>query len=182
MSKADKYIKLDIACGNNKQKGFTGIDISHDSKADIVHDLLSYPWPIDDGQVEEAFCSHYLEHVPHGNGYHDPFWDFFNELYRVLKPKGTAQFITPYYASVRAFQDPTHMRMITEPTYFYLSQKWRKLNKLEHYPVRCNFEVINLDHAMDPKIVQGRSSEAVQQMVMQSWNIVSDLVVTIKKI
>lgn len=181
MSIPAKSIKLDIACGNNKQKGFIGIDISPDSKADIIQDLNTYPWPIEDNSVEQAFCSHYLEHIPHGNGYEDPFWDFFDELYRILKPKGTVTFITPYYASARAFQDPTHMRFITEPTYFYLSRKWRKANKLDHYPIKANFDVLKLDHSIDPNVIQGRSQEAVQQLAMQNWNIINDLVVTIKK-
>lgn len=176
-------MRLDLACGNNKQEGFTGVDITQKgTQADIQHDLLSYPWPFEDKSVSEVFNSHYLEHIPHGNGYEDPFWDFFNELYRIMKPKATATFVTPYYASMRAFQDPTHMRMITEVTYLYLDQKWRKLNKLEHYPIKAKFRIEKIDHATDPSIVSGKSNEALQQMVAHQWNVVSDLVVTIKKV
>lgn len=175
-------MKLDIACGNNKQKGFEGIDISSDSQADKVHDLMQFPWPIEDNQVEEAFASHYLEHIPHGNGYNDPFFSFFNELYRIMKKGGKATFITPYYMSGRAFQDPTHNRYITEATYLYLDPKWRKANKLEHYPITAKFKVIGMDHGTDPQIVHGRSTEALQNMGLRYWNVINDLVVTIKKL
>jgi hypothetical protein len=39
-------MNLDIACGQNKADGWVGIDIAADTHADIVHDLLSFPWPI----------------------------------------------------------------------------------------------------------------------------------------
>lgn len=178
-----KY-KLDLACGNNLQKGFVGIDIvgKPDSQAEIVWDLMKFPWEFaEDNSVDEVFASHYLEHIPHGNGYNDPFWNFFDELYRILKPGGTAKFITPYYASVRAFQDPTHLRFITEPTYNYLNKKWRcELNALSHYPVKCDFEIIKIDHAVSEEMT-GKSQEAVAYLAMHNWNVIMDLQVTLRK-
>jgi hypothetical protein len=57
-------MKLDIACGQSKAPGFTGIDIAALPGVDIRYDLRHFPWPIADASVEEAYCSHYLEHVP----------------------------------------------------------------------------------------------------------------------
>lgn len=177
-----KFYSLDLACGNNKQKGFIGVDFpKKGTQADIEHDLLKFPWPFKDNSVDSMFCSHFLEHIPHGNdGHNDPFFQFFDEVYRVLKPGGTFQSVTPYYMSGRAFQDPTHQRFITEATFLYLTKDWRKLNKLEHYPVSCNFTIEKIDHAVSEEF-RGRSQEAVQYEAQHSWNVVNDILVTLRK-
>ena len=173
--------RVDLECGNNKQKGFIGIDITKiGTQADIAHNLLTFPWPFDDNSVDETFCSHFLEHIPHGDGYHDPFWDFFNELWRILKPGGIAKFVTPYYASVRAFQDPTHTRMITEPTYNYFNKAWRAMNKLEHYPIHSEFNIIKIDHAVSEEM-NGKAADAVSYQALHFWNVIMDIMVTIQK-
>lgn len=174
--------KLDLGCGRNLQKGFTGVDIVGKPQTDahIVHDLMSFPWPFKDNSIKEVHSSHYLEHIKHGDGYHDPFFQFFDELYRILKPGGLARFVVPYWSSVRAIQDPTHMRSIGEPTFFYLSQQWRKMNKLEHYPIKCNFDLVKVDHAISEEFV-GRAQDAVAYQAMHNLNVVNDIMVTIKK-
>lgn len=181
MTKLNKK-RLDIACGNNLQKGFIGIDIvgKPESQAEIVHDLLTFPWPFEDNSIDETFCSHFLEHIPHGNGYNDPMFEFMDELYRVLKPGAGATFICPYYTSVRAFQDPTHQRFINEPMFNYFNEDWRKLNKLTHYPIKCNFEIIKLDHAIAEEL-NGKAQDAIAYQAMHMWNVVMDLQVTLRK-
>lgn len=180
MVKKDKA-KLDLGCGNNLQPGFTGVDITKKgTKADIEHNLMEFPWPFKDSSVKEMFCSHYIEHIPHGDGYHDPLFQFMDEIYRILKPKGTITFVAPYYTSVRAFQDPTHLRFISEPMFLYFQKAWRKMNKLEHYPVKCNFEVIKVDHAVSEEFM-GKAQDAVSYQAMHSWNVVNDILITLRK-
>ena len=184
MVKKELY-KLDLACGNNKgggQKGFIGVDVTKEgTQADIEASLLEFPWTFtEDNSVDEIFCSHFIEHIPHGDGYHDPFFQFFDEVFRILKPGGVAKFVIPYYSSVRAFQDPTHMRYIGEPTFFYLTKKWRKINKLEHYPVKCDFEVVKMDHAVSEEML-GKAQDAVAYQAMHMWNVVNDIQVTLRK-
>ena len=65
---------------------------------------------------------------------------FFNECYRILKPGGKMRHLHPYYKSVRAVQDPTHKwPPISENSYFYWDKEWREMNKLDHYPINCDF-------------------------------------------
>jgi predicted SAM-dependent methyltransferase len=124
-------LKLDIACGKNKKPGFTGVDIWEG--ADIVVDLEKFPWPFEDNSVDEIFCSHYIEHTP-------DLISFANELFRILKVGAKAEIIAPYYSSIRAWQDPTHLRAISENTFLYFNKGWREINKLDHYPIVSDFD------------------------------------------
>lgn len=124
-------LKLDIACGKNKKNGFVGVDIW--DGADIIVDLEKFPWPFPDNSVDEIFCSHYIEHTP-------DLISFANELYRIMKVGAKAEIIAPYYSSIRAWQDPTHLRAISENTFLYFNKEWRNINKLDHYPIVADFD------------------------------------------
>ena len=182
-----KLLKYDLGCGNNLgggQKGFIGIDITKKgTKADIEYDLLKFPWLFaKDDSVDEIFCSHFIEHIPHGNGSQDPFFEFFNETYRILKPNAIARFVTPYYTSIRATQDPSHQRSISEATYLYFMKDWRKQNGLEHYPIKCNFQIIQVGPAGLYPDWEGRPQEAVQYAMAHYWNVALDIMAILKKI
>lgn len=177
--------KLDLACGQRKQAGFKGIDISTESDADIIHDLLDFPYPIKANSVQEISCQHFVEHIPHyrpewpkGS---DGFFLFFDELYRIMKKGGTARFLHPYVMNVRAFWDPTHVRFIHEATWYYLDKKWREMQGLDHYMVKADFEVITVDGMGMSDEFMSRSPD--QQALQRSsyWNVIPDLQVTLKK-
>jgi len=160
-------MKLDIACGDNKKEGFIGIDIAAIPSVDIVHDLNVYPWPIEDESVDEAWCSHYIEHVP-------DLMKFMNEVYRIMKKGSIVTFISPYYSSVRCWQDPTHVRAISEQTYLYYNAEWRKINKLEHYPIDCDFTPHQWAHQWNVAWAS-RSQEAKNFALQHYNNVVDDL-------
>lgn len=126
-----KRIKLDLACGKNKKKGFIGVDVWEG--ADLVCDLESFPWPFENDSVDEVFCSHYIEHVPN-------LVSFANELHRIMRPGARATIVAPYYSSIRAWQDPTHLRAISENTFLYFNKQWRLVNRLDHYPITADFD------------------------------------------
>jgi len=130
-------MNIDLACGNNKYKGYRGVDITKkDTEADIIHDLTIYPWPFEDNSIDKIICSHYIEHEK-------DLIAFMNELYRVMKVGATAGITGPYYKSIRCWQDPTHVRAITENSMLYFNQKWLKENGLQHYPITANFTAIH---------------------------------------
>lgn len=172
---------IDLGCGNNLQNGFTGVDITKKgTQADIEQNLLKFPYPFKDGTIEKIFCSHFIEHIPHIDSYDDYFYHFFDEIYRILKIGGEATFVAPYYTSMRAIQDPTHHRSIGEATFLYVQKAWRKMNKLEHYPIKCDFDVVGMNHAISEEF-NGRAQEAVQYQAMHSWNVINDIIVTLRK-
>lgn len=185
-------MKLSLACGSNKPEGFKGVDIIKTKDTDYVQNLMQFPWKqFKTKSVDEIECSHYVEHIPHGNGSEDPFFQFFDEIHRILVPaefdkenpnipvKGFARIICPYYSSIRAWQDPTHMRAISEASFLYLNKEWRTNNKLDHYPVKCDFDFF-YNYAIDPSIVQ-RNDEYRGNAIRTQINAVTDIVVTLVK-
>ena len=171
--------QLDIACGQRKQDGFKGIDIAGD--ADIVHDLNDLPWPIKTSSVEQVFCSHYVEHIPHWRpGWEkDGFFRFFDEVYRVCKADAELVFLHPYAKHTRAFWDPTHVRFIHEVTWNYLNKEWRDINLLDHYMVECNFEVVNISGTL-PDDFASRNAEQQNFSRAHYWDVIPDLTVILK--
>ena len=185
-------LKLSLGCGDNKPEGFKGVDVVKTKSADYVFDLLKFPWKqIKNNSVDEIECSNFVEHIPHGDSRHDPFFKFFDEIHRVLKPaeydpknpniptKGFATITCPYYSSMRAWQDPTHQRAISEASFLYLNKKWREDNKLTHYPIKCDFD-FTYGYSVTPEW-QNRSEEARTFAIQHYMNVVSDIQVVIIK-
>jgi hypothetical protein len=185
-------LKLSLACGGNKPEGFKGVDIVKTHATDYVFDILKFPWrDIGDESVDEIECSNFVEHIPHGDSRHDPFFQFFDEIYRVLKPaefdpvnpniptKGFARIVCPYYSSIRAWQDPTHQRAISEMSFLYLNKEWRKNNQLDHYPISCDFDFY-YGYVITPEW-QNRSQEAQQFAIQHYINVVTDISVQLVK-
>jgi hypothetical protein len=39
----DQQVRIDLDCGNKKRPGTIGVDFNERTKADIIHDLNSFP-------------------------------------------------------------------------------------------------------------------------------------------
>jgi len=170
MSEEIKLLRLDLACGQNKQAGFIGVDIAGD--ADIIQDLEVFPWQFDDNSVDEIFCSHYVEHT-------SDLIKFMDECYRILKAGGRMTIIAPYYSSMRAWQDPTHVRAISEASFLYYNKDWRGQNKLDHYPIKSDFDftygyIINAPWS-------SRNEEARNFAISHYINVISDIQLVLTK-
>jgi hypothetical protein len=163
-------LKLDIACGKTKKAGFIGVDIWEG--ADIVCDLETFPWPFDDDSVDELFCSHYIEHTP-------DLISFANELHRIMRVGAKAQIIAPYYSSIRAWQDPTHLRAISENTFLYFNREWRMMNRLDHYAIFTDFD-FEYRFILDPSWVN-KSNEELTFAIKHYINVVTDIDVSLIK-
>jgi SAM-dependent methyltransferase len=159
-------LKIDIACGQNKAEGFFGIDIAKAPGVDMVYDLEKFPWPIADNSVDDAICNHYIEHTK-------DIIKFMDEIYRILKPGAKILIRAPYYNSVRGWQDPTHTRLISEATFLYYNKDWRLANKLDHYPIHCDFD-FNFGYDFMPDWAM-RSEEAKAFALRHYTNVVSDI-------
>ena len=116
----EKYsgILLDIGCGENKNKGFVGMDRRDIEGVDIVHDLEVFPYPLKDESCLTIVGSHIVEHIK-------PWLmiDFMNELWRIMKPEGQLAFAHPYGWSFGFIQDPTHCNPCNEATWQYFDPR-----------------------------------------------------------
>jgi SAM-dependent methyltransferase len=166
-------LKLDLGCGQKCREGFEGVDIAPGQGVAHIVDLFVGGWPFADDSVDEVWCSHLVEHTPN-------LIAFMDELYRIMAPNAIATLIAPYYTSMRAFQDPTHVRFITDATFVYFDAHWRRRERLDHYPIKADFEQIEVRHAIHPDF-SGASSDTVRLAMKHQWNVIEDIQVTLRK-
>lgn len=165
--------KVDLACGKRKQEGFIGVDEAQVGEVDIVHDLSQYPWPFEDESIYAFFCSHYVEHCA-------DLIKFMEEVWRCLMVGGTIEIHAPYYTSVRAWQDPTHVRAISEVTFDYFMKDKAEQMGVDHYTGKCNFELVTRTYVLN-KEFEGRADEAQKWAMKHYFNVVDDIRVILRK-
>ncbi len=134
-------IHLDLGCGDRPRNPFRchklcGLDLqsSVGSSAGIdmrFANMCIDKIPFEDNYFDSVSAYDLLEHIPrilpggvHGTRF--PFIELMDEIWRVLKPGGVLFAITPAYPSIAAFQDPTHVNIITKETfrYFQANDPW----------------------------------------------------------
>lgn len=165
-------LKIDFGCGDRKEAGWFGIDSQNLPGVDLVTNLDNFPLPFEDNSVDEARCVHFIEHV-------QDIMRFMNEVYRILKVGSTMMVYSPYYSSMRAWQDPTHVNPISEYTFLYYNKNWRVQNKLLHYPITCDFD-FTYGYVLHPNWAN-RAEEARQFAITHYINVVLDIQVVLTK-
>lgn len=137
-------MRLDLACGQRLPEGWVGMDLVPLPGVEFVHDLKApHSWPVESGAVEQARCHHFFEHLDGRQRIR-----FMNELWRVLVPEGTCEFVTPhgYYRQV---QDPDHAWPPVVPgTFYYFNRQWLVDNGLSHYRelhgIHADFDIVGM--------------------------------------
>ncbi len=117
--KKNQSIRLDIGCGENKQKGFIGLDARQLKGVDIVHDLETFPYPLPNGCCTMIVGSHIIEHIKPWHSI-----SLMNELWRISKVGGQLALSTPYPGSRGFWQDPTHCNGWNEATFQYFDPRY----------------------------------------------------------
>ena len=148
-------LRLDLACGSNKQPGFTGVDVRDLDGVDIVHDLEKFPWPFADESANLVIASHFIEHLK-------PWLSitFMDEVWRILTFGGTFCASTPYGGSRTFWQDPTHCNGWIESTFQYFDPRYPLYNiyKPKPWHIKKGFPVYqivgNLEVIMEKVEVQ----------------------------
>lgn len=130
---------LDLGCGTEPRNPFKaselyGVDIRGNLKGNIRQaDLSAGPIPFEDNMFDFCTAFDFLEHIPRNTWPEGKlrlaFIELMNEIHRVLKPGGVFLHFTPAFPSKEAFQDPTHVNIISEdtmPKYFCEPFCWAK--------------------------------------------------------
>ena len=84
-------MKINIGCGDKKLAGYINVDLY--GNPDLRCDLFKFPWPFEEGSIDEVFSEHFLEHV-------DDYEKTILEIYRILKPGGMIHFKVPHFRSM----------------------------------------------------------------------------------
>ena len=157
-------ISLDIGCGEKIKNPFNankllGVDLI-DFDNVMKHYVIANKLPFDNDYFDFCTAFDFLEHIPrtiikNGKTYF-PFIEFMGDVYRILKPKGLFLHITPAYPSKFAFQDPTHVNIITEntiPKYFCSNKEIGKKPKAIMYGFEGDFPLIKLGWLNDHWVI-----------------------------
>jgi GT2 family glycosyltransferase len=143
------YTHVDLGCGMNKRCADIGIDYTLDGTvADVKVNLGFEALPIPDNSVSLVTAHHLLEHIPkvvwtaspNGLEARFPFIDLMHEIWRVLRPGGIFESITPVLEPGLS-QDPTHVTTINENTFKYFGGKEYPERNVYAGLVKCNFEI-----------------------------------------
>jgi SAM-dependent methyltransferase len=117
--KQHQGIRLDVGCGDRKQKGYIGIDQRRVPGVDIVHDITKTPWPLPESCAMVVVLTHVWEHI-----HPTRTLDVMAEIHRVSRDDGIVMMSGPYGLGNRFVQDPTHCNPSNEATFMY----WDKLH------------------------------------------------------
>ena len=140
---------LDLGCGTTPRNPFQasiskGIDIDPRNQPNIMScDLSIASIPLESCSCDFITAFDFIEHIPRvaiiDSHTRLPFINLMNEIHRVLKPGGLFFSQTPAYPCKEAFQDPTHVNIITEDTFplYFCDKAWAKM-----YGFQGSFELI----------------------------------------
>ena len=124
-------ISLDLGCGETIRNPYQatqviGLDIED---ADLAIEPIPYP----DNHFDFVTAYDFLEHIPrllYVPHRRYPFVELMSEIWRVMKVGGKFLSSTPAFPHAPAFQDPTHVNIITPLTfaeYFDDEKTWAKM-------------------------------------------------------
>lgn len=117
---------LEVGGGTSRRAGYRNLDPEHGDAG--LRCLVQDGIPLPDNSVKGVYASHVLEHIPAGQ----PRIATFNEIHRVLKPKGVFEIVVPcigftdhandgapVYAGWQGWADPTHVSQWWYPESFW---------------------------------------------------------------
>ena len=130
---------LDLGCGEKPRNPLEcenayGLDIRNlDIENVVCADVVLEPIPFSDGFFDVISAYDFVEHIPrviYAPNLIFPFVKLMDEICRCLRPGGQFLSFTPSFPSPVAFQDPTHVNIISEstfPNYFCEPLLWAKM-------------------------------------------------------
>lgn len=148
-------IHIDLGSGNQIRNPFNfankfGTDYKLPSKQDVNSEFfifdLTKEFPFDNNSIASFSAFDVIEHVPRwerdpNTGMRFPFLYFMNEINRCLILGGVFFAVTPAFPSPAAFQDPTHVNIITEETIKYFEKLGYSRNL--DYEYSGNFKIVH---------------------------------------
>jgi len=124
-------VSLDLGCGETIRNPYQALQVIGLDIQDA--DLAIEPIPHPDDYFDFVTAYDFLEHIPrllYVPQRRYPFVELMSEVWRVMKVGGKFLSSTPAFPHAPAFQDPTHVNIITPLTfaeYFDDEKTWAKM-------------------------------------------------------
>lgn len=126
-------ISVDLGCGELPRNPYNcetliGVDLHQDNNPNYRQCLLGFePLPFEDQSIDRFSAYDVIEHIPRFTWRDgkpiNPFLYLMSDIYRCLSQRGIFYAATPAYPHAAAFQDPTHVNIITDETVYYFCPK-----------------------------------------------------------
>lgn len=100
-----KELRLNLGCGNKRHLDFIGVDKYPCAAVDVRADLEE-KLPFGDGEVTEVMLDNVIEHIRDIPG-------LMREIHRVCRPGAVIHIVTPHFASLASWRDPTHVHHLS---------------------------------------------------------------------
>ena len=128
-------MKLNLGCCDSLLDGYVNVDKVSGPGVDVVD--LTRLWPWSENSIDHVRAWDIIEHLP------DKILTM-NELWRVLKPGGTAEIVVPTTDGTGAFQDPTHVSFWNRRSFLYYEagNPYRE-RFARYYGIQAKFRVSN---------------------------------------
>lgn len=128
---------IDIGCGNKKQHGAIGVDISQSSEADQLFDLEEFPWPLDSDYYYIVYAIQVLEHL-------EDRVATMEEIWRICKDGALVIVSVPDGFCSGFAQDPTHKHPWNIGTFLYFCPgQFIQGSDVPPYEIEAKFEVVD---------------------------------------
>lgn len=183
--------RLNLGCGFDKREGWINADNFRECTPDLLFDIESTPWPIQESEFDHILMKHVLEHV---GATFDNFANIMRELYRVIVPSGIIEIHVPHFKHDTWWSDPTHLRAFTPLTFQMMSKRqnddWianrANYTMLAHL-INVDFEVTEAVQVYDPrwwqKVESGQvTNDEIRSLAETQWGVVKELRVTLRAI
>lgn len=122
---------LNLGAGREYMQGAVNLDITPDTRPDVVHDLNVTPWPFGDDTFEEVTAHDVIEHL-------DDVLRTMEELHRICRHGAHINITVPHFSSSNAFTDPTHRRALGAFSFDYFTGR-----ALHSYYTRVRFRLVS---------------------------------------
>lgn len=129
-------MKVNLGSGKNYLQGYVNVDINPLWQPDWLMDIGSVNIDVELGVCEEILAHDILEHIP-------DLVSAMTNCLALLKEGGTMDISVPYYLSLGAWQDPTHVRAFNEKSWLYYTDWFWYLGWKEY-----RFELVSLDFVL----------------------------------
>ncbi len=159
---------LDMGCADKPRNPYNAKEVYGVDQSDWFKDLgvktckLGLePIPFESNFFDSVSAYDFLEHIPRqAIDYQTmitrfPFLELMSEIHRVLKANGRFFALTPAYPAKQAFQDPTHVNILTEDTHSYFCGEH---NHASRYGFKGNFKVIDVSWVLPEEVYSDEKS------------------------